>query len=138
MEQHTFVAEGADFDVDVSPDGEWIVFSSTRHTMRPNLYLKTIHGRAVTQLTSDPAADVQPAFRPDGKGVTFASDRSGNWDLWMIGVDGGQPTQVTGRRCTKFIRRFRRMARAGVLRVQLEGGPMELWTVDWPGAKIGR
>ncbi len=95
MEQHTFVAEGADFDVDVSPDGEWIVFSSTRHTLRPNLYLKTIHGRAVTQLTSDPAADVQPAFSPDGKWVAFASDRSGNWDLWMIGVDGGQPTQVT-------------------------------------------
>ncbi len=95
MEQHTFAAEGADFDVEVSPDGEWIVFSSTRHSNRPNLYLKTIHGRAVTQLTSDPAADVQPAFSPDGKWVAFASDRSGNWDLWMVAVGGGQPTQMT-------------------------------------------
>lgn len=95
MEQHTFTTEGADFDVAVSPDGKWIVFSSTRHTTRPDLYLKTIDGRAVTQLTSDPAADVQPCFSPDGKTIAFASDRSGNWDLWLVNLDGGQTRQVT-------------------------------------------
>lgn len=95
MEQHTFATEGADFDPDLSPDGKWIVFSSTRHTAKPNLYLKTINGRAVTQLTGDPSADVQPAFSPDGRSVIFASDRSGNWDLWMVGLEGGQATQIT-------------------------------------------
>lgn len=95
MKQHTFEAEGADFDVDTSPDGKLIVFASTRHTARPNLYLKTIDGRAVTQLTDDPAADVQPCFSPDGKYVAFASNRSGNWDLWMIGLQGGRATQIT-------------------------------------------
>ena len=95
MKQHTFTSEGADFDVDVSPDGKWLVFSSTRHTTQPDLYLKTIDGRAVTQITSDPAADVQPCFSPDGKRIAFASNRSGNWDLWLIGLEGGQATQIT-------------------------------------------
>jgi len=95
MEQHTFTIEGADFDVDLAPDAQWMVFSSTRHTSRPDLYLKTVDGRAVTQLTSDPAADVQPCFSPDGKSVAFASDRSGNWDLWIIGLEGGQCRQIT-------------------------------------------
>ena len=95
MKQHTFTTEGADFDVDVSPDGKWIVFSSTRHSAQPDLYLKTINGRAVTQLISDPAGDVQACFSPDGKRIAFASNRGGNWDLWMIGLEGGQATQIT-------------------------------------------
>ncbi len=95
MKQHTFNTEGADFDVDVSPDGKWIVFSSTRHAAQPDLYLKAVSGRAVTQLASDPAADVQPCFSPDGKQVAFASYRSGNWDLWLIGLEGGQATRIT-------------------------------------------
>ncbi len=95
MEQHSFTTEGADFDVTLSPDGKWLVFSSTRHSANPDLYLKTVDGRAVTQLTSDAAPDVQPAFSPDGKRVIFASLRSGNWDLWLEGVEGGQATQIT-------------------------------------------
>lgn len=95
MKQHTFTTEGADFDVDVSPDGEWIVFASTRHTARPNLYLKRVDGRAVTQLTDEPAGDVHPVFSPDGRHIAFASRRSGSWDLWMVTLEGGQPTQLT-------------------------------------------
>ena len=95
MRQHSFTAEGADFDVDVSPDGQWIVFSSTRHTANPDLYLKRAEGQAVTQLTSDPAPDVQPCFHPDGKRILFASLRSGNWDIWTVQLHGGQATQMT-------------------------------------------
>ncbi len=95
MKQHSFAAEGADFDVDLSPDGKWLAFSSTRNAPQPDLYLKTVDGQAVTQVTSDPAADVQPAFSPDGKTVAFASNRSGNWDLWLVSLQGGQCTQLT-------------------------------------------
>ncbi len=95
MAQHSFTTEGADFDVDLSPDGKWMVYASTRNTVQPDIYLKSVDGLAVTQLTSDPAADVQPCFSPDGKSIAFASYRSGNWDIWMIGLEGGQATQVT-------------------------------------------
>lgn len=95
MKQHSFTTEGANFDVDTSPDGKWIVFSSTRHSLQPDLYLKTVDGLAVTQLTDDPAADVQPCFSPDGQWVAFASNRAGNWDLWLVGLRGGQATQLT-------------------------------------------
>jgi TolB protein len=98
MQQHSFAAEGADFDVDVSPDGKQMVFTSTRHTTQPNLYFKAINGRAVTQLTADPFADVQPCFSPDGKKVVFASNRSGQWDLWLKNIDRGPAIQVTDSR----------------------------------------
>ncbi|MDM8004974.1 MAG: DPP IV N-terminal domain-containing protein [Phycisphaerae bacterium] len=95
MKQHSIAAEGADFDVDVSPDARHLVFASTRHSTQSDLYIKAVDGVAVTQVTSDPAPDVQPCFSPDGRSIAFASSRSGNWDLWVIGTDNGQATQLT-------------------------------------------
>lgn len=93
--QHTFGEVGSDFDVDISPKGDAMVFASTRHNMNPDLYIKGINGVAVTQLTSDPGADVHPAFSPDGTRIAFASNRSGNWDIWMMSINGGMPVRVT-------------------------------------------
>ena len=93
--QVSFAAEGADFDPDVSSDGEWIIFASTQHREDADIYRKTIDGRVVTQLTSDPAQDVMPEIAPDGRKVVFTSDRNGNWDVFVMSVDGGPATQVT-------------------------------------------
>lgn len=93
--QHTDCPEGADFDPAVDPTGGQLAFASTRHTRRPDLYIKTVGGAAVTQITSDPASDIQPEFSPDGKRLVFSSDRTGNFDIWMIGVDGVGATQLT-------------------------------------------
>jgi len=138
MEQHTFTTEGADFDAKISPDAKWVVFSSTRHTLRPNLYLKTVDGRAVTQLTSDPSADVQPCFSPDGKWVAFAGDRSGNWDLWIIQLDGGQCRQITNSPMHEVHPSFapdgKRLAYCAF---NSRADQWELWTLqlDQPGSK---
>ncbi len=95
LRQHTFTEIGADFEPDIDAAGQRIVFASTRHNARADLYIKSIDGVAVTLLTSDRASDIQPAFSPDGTRVAFASNRSGNWDIWIIDVDGGPPVQVT-------------------------------------------
>jgi len=93
--RHTFAQEGSDFDPSLAPDGHWLVFASTRHNVKPDLYYKQVDGVAVTQLTSDPSSDIQPAISPDGMRVAFASDRSGNWDIWVVSLDGMQPVQIT-------------------------------------------
>lgn len=93
--QHSFSREGADFDCCLDANGERFVFASTRHSRFPDLYIKSVNGRAVVQLTSDSAEDIQPAFTPDNKRVAFASNRSGNWDIWMIDLDGRRPVQIT-------------------------------------------
>ncbi|MEM6750533.1 MAG: DPP IV N-terminal domain-containing protein [Planctomycetota bacterium] len=95
LDRITFTAEGADFDVDVDPSGRKLVFASTRHRSTSDLYLQTVGGTAVTQLTSSPGNDVMPQFSPDGKHVVFASDRSGNWDLYLVPLAGGKPVQLT-------------------------------------------
>lgn len=93
--RHSFTEIGADYDVDIDATGKRFVFASTRHSVHPNLYIKLVDGVAVTQLTSDAASDVQPAFSPDGSRVAFASNRAGQWDIWIIDANGGPPVQVT-------------------------------------------
>ena len=98
LQQHTFATEGRDFDPDISRSGELMVFASTRHSVKPDIYLKMVGGSTVTQLTADPASDVQPRFSPDGGKIAFASDRSGNWGIWVMDIDSRHLTQVTTAR----------------------------------------
>lgn len=91
----TFTTEGADFDPEVDPTGKWLVYSSTRHRERADLYLKRVDGATVTQLTNDSSRDEMPTFSPDGKRIAFASDRSGSWDIYVMDARGGQAVQVT-------------------------------------------
>ena len=95
FQQHTFVDEGYDNDVTVSPDGKLLVFTSTRHNEHPDIYLQKVDGQTVTQLTSDMTDDAFPTFSPDGKTIAFSSTRSGNWDIYTMDLDGKSITQVT-------------------------------------------
>lgn len=88
-------AEGADFDPALSPNGESVYFASTRHGPRADIYVKSVDGMAITQLTSHPAEDIMPAVSPDGKRLAFASNRGGSWDIYLMSTEGGQPTQLT-------------------------------------------
>jgi len=95
FQQHTTCDEGYDADVAVDPTGKWLVFTSTRHSEQPDIYLQRVDGASVVQLTSDPATDVQPAISPDGKRITFCSTRSGNWDIYLMDADGKNVQQIT-------------------------------------------
>jgi len=91
----SFTTEGADFDPVLDPTGRFLVYASTRHRERADLYLKSVEGTAVTQLTSDPAHDRMPTISPDGKRVAFASNRAGNWDIYIMNTEGGKAMQLT-------------------------------------------
>jgi TolB protein len=95
FQQHTFLDEGFDANVCVSPDGKWIVFASTRHSEHPDIYLQHVDGQSVTQLTADEADDAYPTFSPDGKQIAFSSTRNGSWDIFTMDTDGKNVTQVT-------------------------------------------
>jgi eukaryotic-like serine/threonine-protein kinase len=48
-----------------------------------------------TKLIASTRLDAQPKYSPDGKRITFVSDRSGNQQIWVCNSDGSQPIQVT-------------------------------------------
>ena len=95
MTQHTFTSIGRDFDPDIHADGKRMVFASTRNSEHADIFYKSVDGYAITQLTSDPADDIQPRFSPDGSAVVFTSNRAGNWDIWVVNIDGTGLTHLT-------------------------------------------
>ncbi len=94
-QQHSFVDEGFDTDVAVTPDSGWMAFASTRHSTRSDIYLQRTNGLAVTKLTTDPADDAFPAFSPAGDKIAFCSNRAGNWDVYVMDKDGRNVTAIT-------------------------------------------
>jgi TolB protein len=95
FQQHSFGDEGYDADVQIDPSGKWMVYASTRHTERPEIYLQRVDGTTVTQLTGDASDNAHPCFSPDGKTIAFCSTRAGSWDLYTMDLDGRNVTQVT-------------------------------------------
>jgi Tol biopolymer transport system component len=51
-------------DPDWSPDGQWLTFESWREAANHDIYIMTENGGQQTRLTTDPALDYQPAWRP--------------------------------------------------------------------------
>ena len=47
------------------------------------------------QITFDASDAEYPCWSPDGTRLVYASNQSGNQDLWIVSVAGGAPTQLT-------------------------------------------
>lgn len=80
-------------NVDVSPDGETIVFD-----MLGDIYTVPLEGGDATALTEGIDWSFQPRYSPDGSQIAFISDRSGGDNLWIMGADGSEPRQVTAEK----------------------------------------
>jgi Tol biopolymer transport system component len=70
------------------PGGE-IVFARDA-----DLWILEADGRT-RRLTDTPSHESTPAWSPAGTWIAFASDRAGNWDIWVIASTGGTPVRVT-------------------------------------------
>jgi Tol biopolymer transport system component/tRNA A-37 threonylcarbamoyl transferase component Bud32 len=81
-------------DVDVSPDGAWLAFSSDRGG-NPDIYRLRLRSDEPERLTTHPSGDYSPFWSPDGKRIGFHSMRNGNRDLFIMGADGTGLRQVT-------------------------------------------
>jgi len=82
--------EGTWISLDISPDGETIVFD-----LLGDIYLLAVKGGKARQLTSGMAFDTQPVFSPDGKKIAFVTDASGAENIWVIGLDGTGAKQIS-------------------------------------------
>jgi Tol biopolymer transport system component/imidazolonepropionase-like amidohydrolase len=82
--------EGTWMSSDVSPDGRTIVFD-----LIGDLYTLPVSGGKATRITSGPAWDSQPRWSPDGKRLSFTSDRGGCDNIWVMNNDGSHLRPVT-------------------------------------------
>jgi Tol biopolymer transport system component len=105
----TRVTATPDYEVapEFSPDGESIVYAAGRPGDRADhIFLRSVDGKVVRQLTREDANDASPAFSPDGSLIVFTRDKTynfgglaSNWDaggvLCVIKPDGTGLWQIT-------------------------------------------
>lgn len=74
----------------ISPDGTTIAF-----TYKGDLYRVASTGGNAQQLTYHEAHDYMPQWSKDGKQIAFASDRYGNFDVFVMDASGGPAKRLT-------------------------------------------
>ena len=47
------------------------------------------------QVTNEEVYAGQPTWTPDGGRVAYVAERDGNWDIWVAGLEGGDPRRLT-------------------------------------------
>jgi serine/threonine protein kinase len=77
----------------ISPDGEWLAFSSAGS--EEDLFLVRTDGTGLRQLTHEGHRDRGPRWSPDGQQVAFFSKRTGNQEIWTASIDGRAQRQLT-------------------------------------------
>src|SRR6201996_9429060 len=82
--------EGTWMDVDVSPDGKTVVFD-----LLCDIYSMPVAGGKTTLLAGGKAWEVQPRFSPDGKSISYTSDKEGGDNIWVMNADGSGKHSIT-------------------------------------------
>jgi tricorn protease len=85
----------------LSPDGRRIVFS-----LGGDLWIMDSGGGTARQLTDDVHANEGPKFSPDGRTISFYSNRSGNSDIWLMDVNGQNLRQFTNHPADDFFQNW--------------------------------
>ncbi|MGB6625858.1 MAG: PDZ domain-containing protein [Candidatus Acidiferrales bacterium] len=60
-----------------------------------DLWLTSTDGGVARRITTSPGLELFPHFSPDGKWIAFTGQYDGNFNVYVIPAEGGQPRQLT-------------------------------------------
>lgn len=60
-----------------------------------DIYVVNSNGTGYSRLTTQPGADVNPAWSPDGSRIAFAAYRDGNSEIYVMSANGANPVRLT-------------------------------------------
>ena len=86
-------------EAQVSPDGRWVAYTVSTPDMdanrgASNIWIVPSTGGASLQLTQS-GHDSSPVWSPDGKTIAFLSSRSGDSQVYLLSMDGGEAKPLT-------------------------------------------
>jgi dipeptidyl aminopeptidase/acylaminoacyl peptidase len=87
-------------DVQVSPDGEKILYGVTYYSIEQDrsnreLFLMNSDGSGKVQLTNTPEGEFNAVWHPDGKQIVYLSSASGDVQAWVMQADGSGKRKIS-------------------------------------------
>src|SRR6185295_8222082 len=86
-----------DGNITLAPDGRRFAYCSQRSGDSVEIWVATIDGSNVRQLTRGAnALNCSPSWSPDGRRIAFDSQSpDGSWHVWTVDPEGGTSRQIT-------------------------------------------
>ncbi|HMD40883.1 MAG TPA: S9 family peptidase [Candidatus Acidoferrum sp.] len=86
-------------EAQISPDGKWVAYTVSTPDMdanrgTSNIWIVPTSGGAALQLTQS-GHDTSPVWSPGGKTIAFLSSRSGDSQVYLLSMDGGEAKPLT-------------------------------------------
>ncbi|SET00729.1 TolB protein [Methanococcoides vulcani] len=106
-----------------SPEGEMLAYS-----LEGNLWTVELSNRVPVILRNDTFENTHPVFNPDGSKIVFASDRSGNSDIWVMNSNSLGIEQITFENSTQIYPAWNPEGDK-IAFASNEGGDYNIWTV---------
>ena len=118
------------------PDGDDLVFQSFSFaTGNLDIYTVNPDGSGLTNVTNDPASDLQPAWSPTKDRIAFSSLRLGNRDIYVINADGSGLLRLTTSPATDTSPSWAPDGEHVLFRSR-RGGAFDLYTVAADGSGV--
>lgn len=77
-----------------SPDGTQLAWAYFTNSHSDEILVRPATGGAATQLTLHAAIDRSPTWSPDGRWIAFQTNRSTDWDIFKMLVDGSNQVDL--------------------------------------------
>jgi eukaryotic-like serine/threonine-protein kinase len=83
-------------DLNISPDGKTVIFSSNRRNNRNQIYTIGIDGTGEKQLLTSNFFDYRPVYSRSGTRIAFVRrDSASNFDIWVMNANGTGARRLT-------------------------------------------
>src|SRR5260370_5089224 len=110
-------------EAELSPDGKWVVYTVATPDMEANrnatnLWMAPTAAGETIQLTRT-GKDSSPKWSPDGKTIAFLSSRSGDSQVYLLSMEGGEAHPLTKLSAGSAILERSPQRRAAALRSRL-------------------
>jgi Tol biopolymer transport system component len=78
-----------------SPDGRYLAFSSVCNESHSRIYIYDMDDQAVSQITPKDDYAGFPDWSPNGEKIAYASDQTGNVDIFIMTLETGETFNLT-------------------------------------------